>query len=169
MVKASDKDLASPSIVFIKEYSINSWKKLDEYFAIVNETPALYTSIVICLHRKWKYFEITWRYVATWKNVVAPRTWLPSGKKALNNLWDDYKFLDILYNEPRTGAKRARSPDLATDMTLISDDEDDHEDELEVWIRQRCFKLPTDKHGNKEPLGVYWLRQRKNPEMYRLA
>jgi hypothetical protein len=46
IVKASDKDLASPLIVFIKECSINSWKKLDKYFAIVNKTPALYASIV---------------------------------------------------------------------------------------------------------------------------
>jgi len=57
---------------------VNCWTKLDDYFKIIDNTPAHY----ICGsgHKplmKWKYFEHTWRDAASWQD--ATRRYLVTG------------------------------------------------------------------------------------------
>jgi hypothetical protein len=161
--RANNPELISPSVLHLRTCIVNCWTKLDEYFAIINDTPAHYASIVTTPHMKWRYFQRAWKDAPLWKEAVAPETWLPEGKTALYSLWDEYKTISL--PGIMAGSKRARSPDefeRETDMTQW--DEDDL-DELEVWLQERPF--PLKDIG--ETLPQFWLRQHKNPKMYRLA
>jgi hypothetical protein len=110
--RAKSQSTSTPSVVYINQCIINCWTKLDEYFAKVDETPALYASIVTQPHMKWKYFQRKWKDVHTWKHAVRPRQWLPNGKSALETLWwDEYKFIEIPKGLSGVGTKRACSPD----------------------------------------------------------
>lgn len=166
-IKAEDASLSTPSVQHLRNCVVNCWTKLDQYFAKVNETPAHYASVVTTPHMKWKYFEHTWRDAVLWKDATHPERWLPSGKRALQTLWKEYKDLPI---DPAVtqvaGSKRVReeSPDdfqRATNMALLYGDE--AEDELETWLRERPFELQG------ESLPQFWLRKLKHPSSYRLA
>jgi hypothetical protein len=56
-----DKENASATDLYLKACIVNCWTKLDEYFSILNKTPAHYASVVIAPYIKWKYFEHTWK------------------------------------------------------------------------------------------------------------
>jgi len=43
---------ASSSDIYFREYIINYWTKLDEYFTKVNDTPTHYASVVTSLYMK---------------------------------------------------------------------------------------------------------------------
>jgi hypothetical protein len=165
ILRADNPDLSTPSIQHLRICIVNCWTKLDEYFSIVNDTPAHYASVVTNPRMKWKYFQYTWKDAHLWKDAVDPQSWLPGGKKSLDTLWQEYKSLPIpALSRPITGSKRPRSPDpfeRAWDMTLLYEDE---EDELDTWLSGKCFSLDEN-----DTLPQYWLRQRKLPSVYRLA
>jgi hypothetical protein len=81
-----DAAKALESDLYLKTCIINCWTKLDDYFKILNDTPAHYASVVTTPYMKWKYFEHTWKDASSWKDVRDPKSWLPSGKRALNTL-----------------------------------------------------------------------------------
>lgn len=166
-VRANNPELSTPSIQHLRTCITNSWTKLDEYFSIVNDTPAHYASVVTTPHMKWRYFEVTWKDAVQWKDATDPQQWLPGGKRALDLIWEEYRSLapepDLL---SKAGSKRARSlsPDdfeRATDTTLLDDEED--EDELAIWLTARPFRLID------ETLPQFWLRKRKQKGTARLA
>jgi len=165
-IRADDEELTTPTIQHLRACIVNCWCKLDEYFAIVDQTPALYASVVATPNMKWFYFEHTWKDGHTWKDAKQPRRWIPNGKRALYNLWYEYKSMELDLNGIQScGEKRKREPDsfqLATDMTLIQPIEE--VDELDAWISQRCFNL---EEGDTLP--QYWLRQRRVKSTARLA
>jgi hypothetical protein len=166
-MRTADVANASASDLHLKTCIVNCWTKLDEYFTILNYTPAHYASVVIVPHMKWKYFEHTWRDAKDWKDAKNPESWLPGGKKALETLWDKYR--DLPFETPSiAGNKRRRSGspsdfERATNMALIYGD-DDEEDQLASWIRQKPFALDCD-----DTLLAYWLRQLKDRTTHRLA
>jgi hypothetical protein len=132
IARANNPDTDSETIQFLRVCTVSCWTKLDKYFSIVNETPAHYASIVTVPSMKFKWFDVRWRDVHLWKDSVAPNTWIPSGKRALNLLWDEYKHLEIL--GAFTSSKRARTPDdfeLGNNMTEIA--EFDQVNKLELW------------------------------------
>lgn len=162
VARANNPTTDSETVRFLRACAVNCWTKLDKYFSIVNDTPAHYASVVTVPHMKWKWFDVRWRDVHLWKDSVAPNTWIPNGKRALNILWDEYKYLDI--PNVSTGGKRARTPDpfeQSNDMTQL--DEFDQADELELWNVQRPEKLVN------ETLAEFWARKLKSPATYRLA
>lgn len=166
-VRADNPGLSTPSIQHLQTCIVNCWTKLDEYFAIINETPSHYASVVTNPRMKWKYFEHSWKDAYSWKDAVGPESWLPGGKAALAKIWDEYKYLPVsAVAQSVAGSKRARSPDefeRATDMTLLYGDEED-EDQLEVWLSTKPFSLE-----GVETLPQYWLRQKKHPSTCCLA
>jgi hypothetical protein len=100
-------------------------------------------------------------------DAKAPETWLPGGKKALNTIWEKYRDLPF-GTRTMAGSKRrrSRSPsdfERATNMALIYDDDDD-EDQLATWIRQKPFALDEN-----DTLLSYWLRQLKQRSTHRLG
>ena len=158
---------ASKSDLHLKTCIVNCWTKLDDYFKILNDTPAHYASVVTTPHMKWKYFEHTWKDASSWKDATDPKSWLPSGKRALNTLWDEYRDLPF-ENHILVGSKRRRSDspsdfERSTNMALIYGD-DVEEDQLEVWISQRPFALDRN-----DTIIAYWLRQAKDKSTYQLA
>lgn len=167
-IRADNPDINSPSVQYLRTCVVNCWTKLDEFFSIINDTPAHYASVVTNPKMKWMYFEHNWKDAHLWKDAINPGDWLPSGKQALKTLWEEYQYLPIpeAISTGTAGSKRARSPEdfeRATDMTLLYDDLVEA-DELEAWLSARVFTL--DKN---ETLPQYWLRQRKLPSVYRLA
>ena len=64
-----------------------------------------------------------WKDAKDWKDIKDPKSWLPSGKKALNTFWD--KYCDLLFESTiLAGLKRCRSRspsdfERATNMALI--------------------------------------------------
>ncbi|KJZ68600.1 hypothetical protein HIM_12009 [Hirsutella minnesotensis 3608] len=160
--RAENPDLTSPGIRQLRVCIVNCWTKLDEYFALVNDTPAHYAAIVTNPQMKWKYFERQWKDAHLWKDATLPESWLPGGKRALNSLWEEYKNLPVA--DACAGSKRARTPDefeRETDMTQWDEDE---MDELETWLSMKVFKLDDD-----DTLPAYWLRQSKQPATQRIA
>jgi hypothetical protein len=76
---------------------------------------------------KWKYFEYTWKDALSWKDARDPKSWLSSGKRALNTLWDEYRDLPF-ENYMLAGSKRRRSDspsdfERSTNMALIYGDD----------------------------------------------
>jgi hypothetical protein len=165
-IRADDPEYSTPSVLHLRACIVNCWTKLDEYFSLVNDTPAHYASVITNPKMKWKYFEHTWEKVHEWKDATNPESWLPSGKQALEYLWDEYKYLPLEGDfEPEGRRERAHSPDeyeRARDMTLLY--ENVEEDELEVWLKARPFRLEVG-----ETLPKYWLKQLKQKSTYRLA
>jgi hypothetical protein len=167
-IRADDEELSTPAIQHLKACIVNCWVKLDEYFVIVDETPALYASVVTTPHMKWFYFEHTWQHAHTWKDAKQPRQWLPKGKKALLTLWNEYKTMQFSPGELQVcGEKRGSEIDSDpfdddTDMTRIQTRV--QIDELEAWISAACFKL-----DDGDTLPKYWLRQRRGQSTARLA
>jgi hypothetical protein len=58
-MRTFDEDNASSTDLHLKACIVNCWTKLDDYFTILNETPAHYASVVTNPKMKWKYFEYT--------------------------------------------------------------------------------------------------------------
>jgi hypothetical protein len=59
--RTDDVATASNTDLHLKTCIVNYWTKLDDYFIILNITPAHYASVVTAPHIKWKYFEHTWK------------------------------------------------------------------------------------------------------------
>jgi hypothetical protein len=161
--------LSTPATNHLRACIVNCWTKLDEYFAIVNDTPAHYASVVTNPSMKWFYFEHKWKDAVLWEDATNAKDWLPGGKAALQTLWDEYREMPIpsdISSGSVPGAKRARSPtefELDTDMTLLYGP-DQEEDPLDVWNKAYAFRL--DK---KETLPQFWIRQLKQKSVHRLA
>ena len=166
IARDENPETSSDTIQFLRACAVNCWTKLDKYFSIVNDTPAHYASVVTVPHMKWVWFTTKWENAWIWKDAVAPNTWLPNGKKALNSLWDEYKNLPVPDAiEPRVGEKRPRTPDdfdRANDMTLLLN-RPGLVDELELWNVQ----LPERLVGDTLP--QFWCKKLQNPSTYRLA
>lgn len=161
-------DPTSTSNVYLKTCTINCWTKLDSYFSLVDETPAHYASVVTVPKSKWQYFQHTWKNAVFWQDSNAPDTWLPNGRAALDELWQEYRRLPIILDEiSDIGSKRQREPspdefDKASNMADLYGDSL-VEDELERWISERPFPLKN------ETLPVFWLQKLQQRAAYRLA
>ena len=59
--RADNPHLSNDAIQHLRTCIVNCWCKLDDYFAIVDDTPATYASVVTTPHMKWLYFQHTWR------------------------------------------------------------------------------------------------------------
>jgi hypothetical protein len=92
-IQTANEAITSTTDLYLKTCIVNCWTKLDEYFTILNNTPTHYASVVTVPYMKWKYFEHTWKDAKEWKDAKAPETWLPSRKKALDTLWEEYQYL----------------------------------------------------------------------------
>jgi hypothetical protein len=166
--RADDPNLRTSSTDYLRVCIVNCWTKLDEYFAIVDETPATYASVVTNPAMKWKYFEHKWRDAASWKDATNSANWLRGGKAALRWMWEEYQALELpakLASGSAAGGKRARSPDdfeLDTDMTLLYEEEE--QDPLDEWIKARPFHLDLE-----DSLPLFWMRMAKQKSTYRLA
>lgn len=169
VLRDSSAHLATPATAHLRVCIVNCWTKLDEYFAIVDNTPAHYASIVTNPSMKWVYFEHKWRHASTWQDATNAKNWLPGGKAALESLWEEYREIPIpvdVASESVSGAKRARSPtefELDTDMTALYGP-DQEEDPLQVWNSAYPFRLEE-----LETLPEFWIRQAKQKSTYRLA
>ena len=166
-MRTADEANASSTDLYLKACIVNCWTKIDDYFSILNDTPAHYASVVTVPKMKWKYFEHTWKDAASWKDAKEPETWLPGGKKALQTIWDEYRNLPF-ESHTLAGSKRRRSHspsdfERATNMALIYGD-DIEEDQLKAWLRQKPFSL-----DEKDTLLSYWLRQLKDKSTHQLA
>ena len=166
-IRIADEATASSFNIYLKEYIINYWTKLDEYFIKVNNTPAHYASVITVPTMKQKYFEYIQKDASFQKDTKDPVIWLPGGKKALERVWDKYR--DLPFESPLlAGSKRRRSQspsdfERSTNIALIYRD-DVEEDQLEAWIRQKPFAL-----NHNDTLIAYWLRQVKDKSTYQLA
>jgi hypothetical protein len=58
------------------------WKKLDQYYAKLTETPAYYASVVLHPQYRWNYFEQYW---------CDKPEWVDEAKAIVRDLWLEYK------------------------------------------------------------------------------
>jgi hypothetical protein len=68
-----------------EHFNINinlGWKKLDEYYSKLAETPVYYTSIVLHPQYRWSYFEQHWS---------DKQRWVDDAKAMVRDLWLEYK------------------------------------------------------------------------------
>jgi hypothetical protein len=79
-VRADDTELSTPAIQHLRTCIVNCWCKLDEYFAIVDQTPALYASIVTTPHMKWLYLSTRGNTLTLGKMLRSLRHGYPTGK-----------------------------------------------------------------------------------------
>ena len=164
-LEARDNDplTSSPSVQYLKTCAVNSWMKLDKYFALVDETPVVYASCVMNSIMKLKYFEYTWRNAHTWRDAVDPREWVPSTKAGILAVWDEYRNLPLPPHLKEAVEYIHEHDELedAMDMTRLFAEEE--WDELDVWLTAIPFQLLG------KALPIYWLQQLENPTTYRLA
>lgn len=164
--RAANPNLASAHVNELKSCVINAWTKLDEYFNIVNETPAVYASVVTQPQSGWYYFTETWKDVANHRDAHRPRSWIPNAKKSLDSLWDEYKYLPLDHGElSLVPQRREREPNRvqrASDMTQSFAQRP--RDELAQWIEDGPFKLDEGT-----TLAQFWLSKLSKSSTYRLA
>ncbi|KAJ3454092.1 hypothetical protein MRS44_017986 [Fusarium solani] len=143
------------------------WKKLDEYYNKLDETPIYYASLALHPAYRWGYFEMVWS---------GRPTWISKAKDVVQSVWDrGYKTLEIsTEGNGEPSAKRQRtqyySPferykDEARIRSCEERDSDKAEDEYARWQKD---VLPTDNQI-RDPL-EYWHAQRfKYPRLSRMA
>ncbi|OBS17235.1 hypothetical protein FPOA_12262 [Fusarium poae] len=143
------------------------WKKLDEYYNKLDETPIYYTSLALHPAYRWGYFETVWS---------GRPAWISKAKDVVQSVWDrGYKTLEISTEDNgESAAKRERtqyySPferykDEARIRPCEEMDSDNAEDEYARWQKD---VLPTDNQI-RDPL-EYWHAQRfKYPRLSRMA
>jgi hypothetical protein len=90
--RANTPQYSSDSVRHLRTYIVNCWTKLDEYFAIVDETPAHYASVVTTPHMKWKYFQHTWKDAPTWKDATGAATSISVGRKSLDSRYQTLRW-----------------------------------------------------------------------------
>ncbi|TAQ83491.1 hypothetical protein B7494_g8179 [Chlorociboria aeruginascens] len=167
LVRSLIPSLSTPPTEQLVAYSRNCLDKLLEYFEKVKSTPAYYASVVTTPQMKSKNFQEKCKNAHTW-NDVKLGVWAKEIKLSLQELWEeDYNWLPFIELEPQNDSKRVRSAppsvfDQSLDITSISDDEE--EDQLETWMKDRCFLLPTE-----ESISRYWLRQASYRSTHRIA
>ncbi|KAJ6437048.1 cerato-platanin [Purpureocillium lavendulum] len=143
------------------------WKKLDEYYNKLDETPIYYASLALHPAYRWGYFETVWS---------GRPTWVSKAKDMVQSVWDrEYKALDIsLEDHAEPTAKRQRtqyySPfeqykDEARTRPREEKSSEMAEDEYAMWQQDL---LPTD--GDIRDPREYWHAQRfKYPRLSRMA
>ncbi|KJZ69742.1 hypothetical protein HIM_10853 [Hirsutella minnesotensis 3608] len=143
------------------------WKKLDEYYNKLDETPIYYTALALHPAYRWGYFETVWS---------GRPTWVSKAKDVVQSVWDgEYKMLNIsMEDHDEPAAKRQRtqyySPferykDEARTRPCEENDADKSEDEYARWQKGL---LPTDS-DIRDPR-EYWHAQRfKYPRLSRMA
>jgi hypothetical protein len=166
--RLKDPNCDKETLEHLKICTVNCWTKLDDYFKIIDNSPAHYASVVTNPRMKWKYFEHTWKDAGSWKDTTNGSTWLITGRQALNSMWEEYRNLPIEEDIPMGGSRRQRSPspddfERSFDMTLLYGDDED-QDELETWLSSKVEKLQGG-----ETLPQFWVRQRKQNSTNRLA
>ncbi|EXU94519.1 hypothetical protein X797_012410, partial [Metarhizium robertsii] len=89
-----------------EHFSVNinlGWKKLDEYYNRLDETPIYYTSLALHPAYRWGYFETVWS---------GRPAWISKAKDIVQSVWDrEYKTLDISVEErgePATKRQRTQ-------------------------------------------------------------
>lgn len=143
------------------------WKKLDEYYNKLDETPIYYNSLALHPAYRWGYFETVWS---------GRPTWVSKAKDVVQSVWDrEDKTLNIsLEDHDEPAAKRQRtqyySPferykDEARIRPCEERDPDKAEDEYARWQQDL---LPTDS-DIRDPR-EHWHAQRfKYPRRSRMA
>lgn len=145
-----------------------AWKKLDEYYNKLDETPIYYTSLALHPAYRWGYFETVWS---------GRPAWVAKAKDIVQSVWDkDYKNLDIsLGYQDEPAAKRQRtqyySPfERYKDEARIHryEEERDTDKAEDEYARWQLDLLPTDS-DIRDPR-EYWHAQRfKYPRLSRMA
>jgi hypothetical protein len=94
----------------LEHFSVNinlGWKKLDEYYNRLDETPIYYTSLALHPAYRWGYFETVW---------PERPTWISKAKDMVQSVWErGYKTLDVSMEEQGEPAAKRQ-----TDTVLFS-------------------------------------------------
>ncbi|KJZ68816.1 hypothetical protein HIM_11790 [Hirsutella minnesotensis 3608] len=153
-----------------EHFSVNinlGWKRLDEYYNKLDETPIYYASLALHPAYRWGYFETVWS---------GRPTWVSKAKDMVQSIWDrEYKTLDIpleISDEPATKRQRTqyyspfeRYKDIARTRPCEEKHPDTAEDEYARWQQDL---LPAD--SNIRDPREYWHAQRfKYPRLSRMA
>jgi hypothetical protein len=153
-----------------EHFSVNinlGWKKLDEYYNKLDETPIYYASLALHPAYRWGYFETVWS---------GRPTWVSNAKDLVQATWDrEYKNLDLAmenHDEPTPKRQRTQyySPfEQYKDTARTRPSDEKHlktkEDEYARWQRDLS---PTD-NDIRDPR-EYWHAQRfKYPRLSRMA
>jgi hypothetical protein len=120
------------------------WKKLDEYYSKLDETPIYYTSLALHPAYRWGYFETVWSDRSAW---------ISKAKDVVQSVWDrTYKTLDVAadaIDEPAAKRQRTqyyspfeRYKDEARIDPYQEENSDDAKDEYARWQND---VLPTDR------------------------
>ncbi|KGQ02732.1 hypothetical protein BBAD15_g12049 [Beauveria bassiana D1-5] len=144
-----------------------AWKKLDEYYNKLDETPIYYTSLALHPAYRWGYFETVWS---------GRPAWVARAKDIVQSVWDEeYKTLDIpLAYQDEPAAKRQRTQYYSPferykhEARIHCEEERDTDKAEDEYARWQLDLLPTDS-DIRDPR-EYWHAQRfKYPRLSRMA
>ena len=153
-----------------EHFSVNinlGWKKLDEYYNKLDETPIYYTSLALHPAYRWGYFETVWS---------GRPAWISKAKEMVQSVWErGYKTLDISMEEcDEPAAKRRRTQyylpfeQFKDEARLRPCEERDSYEAEDEYVRWQRDLLPTDSDV-RDPR-AYWHTQRfKYPRLSRMA
>jgi hypothetical protein len=168
-LRAADEELNSSSITYLTTCSNNAWFALDKWFTKLDETPAVYASVLTNPTMKFKWFEHHWQPTKWDKTQAEMREWLRTAKQAIRRVWDeDYVDLELSPGqEAVVPAVRPRSPtayERSVNLVELYGNNDTFEDQLEAWMKKPVFNLEP-----RETLPKYWLSQRCQKDKFRIA
>ncbi|EXU94742.1 hAT family dimerization domain protein [Metarhizium robertsii] len=153
-----------------ERFSVNinlGWKKLDEYYNRLDETPIYYTSLALHPAYRWGYFETVWS---------GRPEWISRAKDMVQLVWDrGYKTLDISVEEQGEPATKRRRTQYYSPFEQFKDEarirpceERDSDEAGDEYTRWQKDLLPTD--GDVRDPQAYWHAQRfKYPRLSRMA
>lgn len=147
-----------------------AWKKLDEYYTLLDQTSVYYAATILHPAYRWRYYENTW----------ADRPdWLSNAKAIVQDLWErEYRTLPITYHQDEPVVKRRRLHQSALERHRAerlssaihppfssSSLQTGFTDEYERWLL-----TPSPGDNDVVDLFSYWRERRQSfPRLSRMA
>lgn len=138
------------------------WRKLQKYYAKLDETPVYYASVL--LHPQWKDLLIQ-----AWKDKP---DWLRKNNAAFQRLWKEY--CDICPSEITQGSMSQSNESVRIQsgrdefLASFTTKNNSPDDEYSQW--NQCFTpLSKDHPLAKDPIKYWWQERNTRPKLARFA
>jgi hypothetical protein len=153
------------------------WKKLDEYYSKLTETPVYYTSIVLHPQYRWSYFEQHWS---------DKQEWVDEAKAMVRDLWLEYKSRAVQPDFHITKRQRVikskfdrhrRAHPVSPSPTSSPASVPDDWDEYERWLSSPdpILDQQNDKDNQSDiiveidPIEYWWGQRMTFPTLSKMA
>jgi len=133
------------------------WRKLREYYTIIDQTPVYYASTALHPAFRWDFFRCKWGEHAD--------LWLPEAKRVVKDLWlSKYASLPIVPQQTQGSPVDEMSGDFEDDFEQFlignrpaTEGFDDDIEEMDEYERWQMDRSPFDHEHTVKDVVEYWI------------